>query len=608
MARSFKIQGYNYTGYGTDVYGTDTSKQQLTEIKQTGANAIAIIPEFYQDDLHSNTLYRTDITPNDDDLIAGIKAAQARGLNVLLNPHIDTLDGQWRAYLDPTDPQKWFASYKAMEVHYARIAEKTGVASFSVGCELESMTVGKYRDEWLDIIKAVRDVYHGELTYASTTTEAATLSFWDKLDTIGVDGYFSLAVADKDPTVAELEYAWTHPSRSHSINRGLDGKSPVEYLHDLAEKYGKHVQFTECGFRAIDGDAIDPGDWSMDGAVDEQEQADLYKAMFNTFASQGGGWFDGFYMWDWRADDFTEDKDYHTKGRAAQTIIDQWYGMDDNDQRAPNTGMTLYGTVRNDRLVAGVGGTRILGSDGDDRLIGGDGNDVLIGGGSAHPGSQSAIAIGAHADMLDGVGAKFKVLINGHVIGAGEATGGDTESWDIDQFAFTFDTPKTFRSVKVVFTNDDAAGEQDRNLYIDTMMINGETINLRKAENSQEPHSGTLYANGAFTIDLTSKSKALTPSHSDNDVLDGGYGTDLLTGGAGRDTFGFATGYGRDEVTDFGTGDDFYVVNWKAIGDFKALKAHAEQHGNDLWIVAGSDTLIIDDFRKSDLMAGDFEF
>lgn len=608
MATSFKVQGYNYTGYGTSVYGTATSKDQLSQIVSTGANSIAIIPEYYQKTLQSDTLAPNDITPSDKDLIAGIKAAQAKGINVLLNPHIDTMDGQWRAYLDPKDPDKWFASYKAMEVHYAEIAEKTGVKSFSVGCELESMTGEKYRSQWLDIINAVRDVYHGQLTYAATTTEAATLSFWDKLDVIGVDGYFSLAVKDTNPTVKELEYAWTHRSGSAEIDDGLDGKSPVDYVHDLAEKYGKHVQFTECGFRAINGDAIDPGDWSSNGALDEKEQADLFKSMFNAFASQGGDWFDGFYIWDWRADGHKEDKDYHTQGRAAQKVVNLWYGMDNNGHAAPDTGMTLFGTVRNDRLVGGVGGTRILGGDGNDSLIGGEGNDVLIGGSSQHPGSDSLIAITAHADMLDGVGAKFKILIDGQVVGTGEAKDEGKEAWDISQFAYDFSTPKSFHSLKVVFTNDDAAGKVDRNLYVDSIVINGQTIDLSKANNDQEPHSGALYADGSFTVDLTGLSKALTPSHGDDDVLDGGYGNDRLTGGAGSDTFGFATGYGKDTITDFGKGDDIYVANWKAVDSFNAVKSHAEQHGNDLWIVAGHDTLIIENFQKSELQASDFEF
>lgn len=609
MAAGFKVQGYNYTGYGTEVYGTEESETQLAEIRKTGANAVAIIPEFYQDHLHSSTLARTDITPTDADLTAGIKAAQARGLDVLLNPHIDTMDGQWRAYLDPTDPQKWFASYKAMEVHYAEIAQKTGVTGFSVGCELESMTGSKYRAQWLDIIDAVREVYHGKLTYASTTTEAATLSFWDKLDTIGVDGYFSLAVADKNPTVEELEYAWTHPSRSEEINSGLGGKSPVQYLRDLAEKYGKHVVFTECGFRAIDGDAIDPGDWSKDGTVDAKEQADLYRSMFNTFGSHGGGWFDGFYAWDWRADNETEPKDYHTKGREAQRVINRWYGVDDKNMSAPTTGMTLEGTVRADKLVAGVGGTRILGGTGSDRLTGGEGDDVLIGGPAKNPGARSLITIGAHSDMLDDVGAKFKVYVNGQLVGKGTATGGDTEPWDVDQFAFGFATPKSFSKVKIVFTNDGASGNADRNLYVDSVTVNGRTIQLSKAVNDQEPHSGALYANGSFSVSLSGQSKALQPAHADNDQLDGGFGRDILTGGAGADTFRFAAGYGHDEVTDFNpAADSIDIHGWKAIDDFATLKSHATNHGGDLWISAGHDRLIIDDFHKADLRAGDFDF
>jgi hypothetical protein len=608
MAKSFKVQGFNYTGYGTDVYGTGMSRQQLSEIRQTGANSIAIIPEYYQATIHSNVLAPTNITPDDADLIAGIRAAHARGIDVLLNPHMDTLDGKWRAYLDPTDPDKWFASYKAMEVHYAKIAQKTGVESFSVGCELESMTVAKYRPQWLDIIKAVRDVYHGDLTYAATTTEAATLSFWDKLDTIGVDAYFSLAVADTDPTVKQLEYAWMHPSNNEEINAGLDGKSPVEYLHDLAMKYGKHIQFTEAGFRAVNGDAIDPGDWSRNGAVDEKEQADLYKAMFNTFASQGGDWFDGFYLWDWRADGYTGPKDYHVQGRAAHVVVDRWFGMDDKGQTAPNTGMTLYGSVKSDRLVAGVGGTTVMGGDGNDRLIGGEGNDVLVGGSGNSPGSRSVISLGAFSDELNGIGAKFEVRINGHLVGRGEAGGDHGEAWDIDQFAFTFATPKTFNSLRITFTNDDAQGKIDRNLYVNAININGQTFDLSDAVNAQSPHSGVLYANGSFSINLRGHSAILKPVSSDNDILDGGAGNDTLRGGVGRDTFGFATGYGRDTVVDFGKGDDFYLANWKAIDNFSQLKSHSSQHGGDLWISAGHDTLIIKGTDIGDLRASDFDF
>lgn len=92
------------------------------------------------------------------------------------------------------------------------------------------------------------------------------------------------------------------------------------------------------------------------------------------------------------------------------------------------------------------------------------------------------------------------------------------------------------------------------------------------------------------------------------DAIDGGEGNDRLIGGAGGDTFGFATGYGRDEIVDFSAGDKIYVHNWKAIGNFQDIKDHASNHGADVWIAAGHDTLIIDNMHKADLHAGDFQF
>jgi hypothetical protein len=608
MAKSFKIQGYSFTGFGQQVYGTQTARHELDLIANGGGNAIAIMPEYYQTDIHANSLAPTIISPTDNDLIDGIHAAQARGIDVLLKPMIDALDQNWRATLDPTDPAAWFASYKSFIVHYAQIAEQTGVKTMSIGCELRSMTGPQYRAQWLDIIAAVRNVYHGDLTYAAEISEASTLSFWDKLDSIGVDGYFPLAVEDKTPTVKELEYAWTHPSANTFLYSELDGRSPVDYLHDLADKYHKHVAFTEIGYRAVDGDAIDPANFGNNGTVNAKLQADLYKAMFNTFASQGGNWFDGFYFWERRAENQTEDTDFHTKGRAAQKVIDTWFGMDDNHHAAPNTGMTLFGTARNDNLTAGVGGETLKGGLGNDQLVGSEGNDVLIGG-SAHRSAlkQSIISLDAYGDMLKNEGAKFKVLINGHVVGHGEAKAG-TEAWDASAFAFTFDTPKSFHSLQISFTNDAAAGAHDRNLYVTAINLNGVDFNLESANNTQSPHTGTLYTDGKFDIDLRAFFDTIVPVRSDNDILDGGFGNDKLTGGYGKDVFGFATGYGKDEITDFGKGDSIYVANWKAMHDFGDIKSHATEHGHDLWISAGKDRLIIDHFDKADLSAGDFQF
>lgn len=113
---------------------------------------------------------------------------------------------------------------------------------------------------------------------------------------------------------------------------------------------------------------------------------------------------------------------------------------------------------------------------------------------------------------------------------------------------------------------------------------------------------------GADTI-LGGKGKDRIFGESGADRLDGGKGSDRLTGGAEADTFVFSTGYGKDTIADMQTGiDAIDLSDWNGINNLKQLKNHASNHGDDVWIVKGKDTLIIEDMRKGDLVAGDFDF
>jgi Ca2+-binding RTX toxin-like protein len=92
------------------------------------------------------------------------------------------------------------------------------------------------------------------------------------------------------------------------------------------------------------------------------------------------------------------------------------------------------------------------------------------------------------------------------------------------------------------------------------------------------------------------------------DFIDGGTGNDSLSGGSGADTFVFAAGYGRDTITDFGNGDKIDIDGWVGIKTFNQVKNHAVDHGKNLWIAVGDDTLIIAGHHKADLVASDFAF
>jgi len=63
-------------------------------------------------------------------------------------------------------------------------------------------------------------------------------------------------------------------------------------------------------------------------------------------------------------------------------------------------------------------------------------------------------------------------------------------------------------------------------------------------------------------------------------ILAGGGGNDTLTGGAGADIFVFDTRFGRDTITDFGTGEgDVVQFDPQMFADFNAVLAASGDKG-----------------------------
>src|SRR6185437_11678770 len=193
--------------------------------------------------------------------------------------------GTWVGTLEPTDVDAWFASYRNFIYHYADLAQRGGAAALVVGTELRSLSGSAYTDRWRAIIAGVRHRFSGTLTYAATSNgnEYQQVHFWDSLDYIGVDAYFSLTGLN-DPTVPDLVSAWS--------SRGY-----LASLRALSAACGKPVVFTEIGYRSIAGAAITPNVWWTSAPYDMDAQASAYEAAFEALA--GETWFGGMYWWDW---------------------------------------------------------------------------------------------------------------------------------------------------------------------------------------------------------------------------------------------------------------------------------------------------------------------
>ena len=85
---------------------------------------------------------------------------------------------------------RFFGDYETWIVQMARVAEAHGAGIFCIG--LEFTYAQKFDARWRKIIAAVRQVYHGKLTYGGNWDSFQEVTFWDALDYIGVLAYFPL--------------------------------------------------------------------------------------------------------------------------------------------------------------------------------------------------------------------------------------------------------------------------------------------------------------------------------------------------------------------------------------------------------------------------------
>ncbi|MBF9237668.1 hypothetical protein I2I05_09700 [Hymenobacter sp. BT683] len=323
---STRLRGVSWVG------GDSATAAEMEPLRKAHVTWIAQMPFGWQAGAAEPLIrVRTERRPSrggywgesDAGLLHTAQLAHQHGIRTLLKPHLWVRgNGTWPGDINMTsekDWDTWFASYASYILHYAEVAEKGHFDGLCIGTELLHATEPAHDKAWRRLIRQIRRVYHGPLTYAANWSgEYQQVTFWDALDYVGIQAYFPLSTTNA-PSLEALMLGWQ------------------PHLRELAlwqKKIKKPIVFTEVGYKTTPDAAIRPWEWPERTATvatpDETTQARCYEALFR--ACWGLPWLKGMFIWKWypglapdgpgrRHADFTP------QHKPAEAVLARWYGQ-----------------------------------------------------------------------------------------------------------------------------------------------------------------------------------------------------------------------------------------------------------------------------------------
>jgi hypothetical protein len=355
------VKGYSW-GFDSrrGAYESPEAARSMKALAATGTDTVCLC---------FSTTMRTHQTPefawgeanprmvSDEEIRNAMDLARENRMKVILKPMINCRDGVWRSWVkfyrpvtdaeravgvvgqwDPYDDPKqrlegmvtdgvawntWWRCYREFIVHYARIAEEKHAEAYCLGCEMGSTQ--EFEDQWRRLIREVRGVYHGPLTYDVNHGDEENVAWWDALDYISISAYYPVE-PQEGTSEREAVKRTTSKEEIAAELRRVKGR-----LAALSRKRQRPICFLEVGCPNIRGCARYPWASPPDPAkdpTDDQEQVNYYTAMFETFNDEP--WFMGYAWWDWPARLETRERYQHGRGfcvygRAAEKVMRAWY-------------------------------------------------------------------------------------------------------------------------------------------------------------------------------------------------------------------------------------------------------------------------------------------
>jgi hypothetical protein len=299
-----RLDGFNIIATPDHPFGSADAARAVSQAKQLGASALAVVPFLWQPTPTSATIQRGADMP-DEELRSAIRQTHAKGLRAVVKPHV-WVPQTWAGAVAPADEngwKTWFAGYERAIAHIARIAGEEKADAFVVGTELDRTV---QRPEWQEVLGAVRAVYSGPVLYVAHNIDGAEqVPFWPALDAIGISLYPPLgADADRAGRRSVIE-------------------SVVTRIDALAGRFSRPVIVGEVGLRSAKGAAAMPWQSAEERAAapDPLLQADVLadwlRALYRPSVR-------GVWIWRWLSDPAAggvQDTDFTVQGKPAELVL-----------------------------------------------------------------------------------------------------------------------------------------------------------------------------------------------------------------------------------------------------------------------------------------------
>ena len=280
--KTSKINGVSFVASRDSI-----SDRHIKPVLNINANYAAIMPfGFIRNSDNPEIIYNTNrqwFGESKPGAKQYVEELHKHNVKVMMKPHI-WMRGQFTGHMKMTSEENWKKlenSYTEFILEFAELARETKADILCIGTELEQFVVNR-PDYWNDLIKKIKTVYKGKLTYAANWDEFKRTPFWNQLDYIGVDAYFPVSDS-QTPTVEECLEGWM----KHKTD-----------INEVSNKFKKPVLFTEFGYRSADFSGKEP--WKSDRYKDPanfEAQNNTTKALFDTFWEED--WFAGGFIWKW---------------------------------------------------------------------------------------------------------------------------------------------------------------------------------------------------------------------------------------------------------------------------------------------------------------------